>query len=77
MANELKAFVIEQMLDVATYASEEIVEANDLGTFFQQPFAQMRAEKPRPTSHKNALLQMHKTDRFWPKRASVLVAGAT
>ena len=59
MANELKAFVIEQMLDVATHASEEIVEADDLRTFCQQPFAQMRAEKAGATGHKNALLQMH------------------
>ena len=32
MANELEALVIEQMLDIAPGASEEIVEADDFRT---------------------------------------------
>ena len=75
VANELKAFVIEQMLDVATHASEEIVEANDFRTFFQQPFAQMRAEKPGSTCHQNALLKMHQPPSSRPKRIDAILAG--
>ena len=72
VANELKAFVIEQMLDVATHASEEIVETNDLRTFFQQPFAQMRAEKPGSTCHQNTLLKMHQPPSSRPKRIDAI-----
>jgi hypothetical protein len=43
--DEFKMFLFEQMFDVAARTGEKIVEANDVGAFRQQSFAQMRAEK--------------------------------
>ena len=56
VADELEALVIEQMLDIAPGAGEEIVEADDFRALRQQALAQMRAEKTGATGHQNALL---------------------
>ena len=59
MADQLEALVVEQMLDVAPRAGEEIVEADDLRALRQQALAEMRAEKAGAAGDQNTLLQMH------------------
>jgi hypothetical protein len=63
MADQLEVLVIEQVLDVLSGAGEEIVDAEDIGALRQQPFAQMRPEKPGPARHQNAPLKMHTPSR--------------
>jgi hypothetical protein len=60
MADQLEMLVVEQMLDVAARAAEEVVDADDVGAALQQPVAQMRAEEPCTASHQDALLKMHR-----------------
>ena len=45
VAHQLEARVVEQMRDVALGAGEEVVDADDVVAAFEQPVAQMRAEK--------------------------------
>ena len=59
MTNEFEAFVVQQMLDIASGAGEKIVEANDLRPFGQQAFAKVRAQKTGAAGHQNPLLEMH------------------
>jgi hypothetical protein len=56
VANELEAFVIEQMFDVAAGAGEKIIEANDIGALCQKALAQMRTEEAGAAGHQNTLL---------------------
>ena len=59
MADQLEALVIEQVLDVAAGAGEEIVDADDIGALGQQALAQMRAEEAGAAGDQNALFEMH------------------
>ena len=59
MADEFKALVVEQMLDIVPGAGEEIVQADDLRALRQEPFTKVRAQKTRPAGHQYTLLEMH------------------
>jgi hypothetical protein len=48
--------VSEQVLDIATGAREEVVDADDDRPIGEQSFTQMRAKKAGTTSHEDALL---------------------
>ena len=54
VAHQLEAVVVEQVLDVGARAGEEVVEADDLVAFVQQPLAQVRAEETRATGDQNS-----------------------
>ena len=49
------------MIDIATCASEEIIDADDNRSVGQQPFAEMRAKKAGTAGDKHAFLEMHAT----------------
>jgi hypothetical protein len=51
--------VIEQALDIAAGADEEIVDAGDDRPVGQQALTQMRAEKAGATGDQHAFFQMH------------------
>jgi len=51
VADGLKAMVLEQVRNIGACASEIIVDANDIGTIFEQASAQVRAEKTGASSH--------------------------
>lgn len=55
VAQELEARVAVQMLDVTLGSSEEVVEADDLITAFEQTVDEVRTQKARPTSNEDAL----------------------
>ena len=59
VAQELKTFVIEEMLDIAPRPGEEVVDAKDLLPPRKELLAQMRAQKSRTTGNQNAPLKMH------------------
>ena len=59
VTQKLEAFVIEEMLDIAARAGEEIIHAEDLLPPRQQLLAKMRAQKPRASGHQNPPLKMH------------------
>ena len=71
MADEFEAFLANEMLDVATRAGEEIVDADDVRPLLEQPVAQMRAEEAGAAGHHDALLQMHE-----PKAARSKISPA-
>ena len=48
MADEFKALMVEQMLDIVPGACEEIVQADDLRALRQKSFTKVRAKKPDP-----------------------------
>jgi hypothetical protein len=45
VADEFEAFVIEEVLDVALAAGEEVVEADDFVAFVEEAFAEVGAEE--------------------------------
>jgi hypothetical protein len=47
VAEELEAFLADQVLNVAPRAGEKIVDADDFGAVAKQTVAQMRTEKAR------------------------------
>jgi hypothetical protein len=59
VAKELDALVIEQMLYVASCASEEVVDTEHLTTAFKQAVAQMGPEKSGTSRYKNPPFEMH------------------
>jgi hypothetical protein len=59
VAKELEARVIEQMLYVASCASEEVVDTEHLTTAFKQAVAQMGPEKSGTPRYKNPPFEMH------------------
>jgi len=59
MTLQLEMLLIEKMLDILPGASKKIVDAKDVPTLRQEPFAKMRAKKARSASHQYPLLQMH------------------
>jgi hypothetical protein len=52
----LEVLVSEQVLDIATGAREEVVDADDDRLISEQSFTQMRAKKADTTGHEVALL---------------------
>jgi len=59
MAHNLKIRVVEQMPNVSARSCEIIVDANDLGAAKEQPLTKMRADKPCPSCHQHALVEVH------------------
>ena len=53
VTNQLEVGPVEQMHEVRFLAGEEVVEADDVVLLFDQPFAQVRAEKTGATSYQN------------------------
>ena len=56
VTQQLEAFVVEQMRDIALSATEEIVNAHDLAAAAQQALAQVRPEKTSAASHEDSFL---------------------
>ncbi|GAB3323546.1 hypothetical protein [Haliea atlantica] len=54
MSQQLKVGIVEQMRDFITGAGREIVQKNDIMTFIQKPFSQMRSEKASAVSDKDS-----------------------
>jgi hypothetical protein len=48
VTNQLKAMVIEQMIDVAPRAGEEVIDAYDDRTIRKQPLTEVRTEEASP-----------------------------
>ena len=55
MAHQLEARVPEQMRDVVLVAGEEVVDAEHVVAFVDQPVAEMRAEKAGAAGDENSL----------------------
>jgi hypothetical protein len=51
--------VIEQMIDIALRAGEEIVDAYDIPTIREQSLTEMRAEKASPPGDQYARFKVH------------------
>ena len=60
MADQLKALLTDQVLDVAARAGEKIVDTEDLMAASEQGLAKKRADEPGPSGHKNTLTKMHR-----------------
>jgi hypothetical protein len=48
VTDQLKPMVIEQVIDVAPRAGEEVIDAYDDSTIREQPLTEVRAEEARP-----------------------------
>ena len=59
VAHEVEVLVLDEMLDVAPRAGEEIIDAQHIGAFPQQPLAKMRAEEARASGDQHARFKMH------------------
>jgi hypothetical protein len=54
VAHQLEPVVVEQVLDVRAGSGEEIVEADHLVPFLEQPLAEVRSQEPRSSRDENA-----------------------
>jgi hypothetical protein len=52
--------VSAQVLDIRVAACEEVVDAKDVSTFGDQPFAKVGAEEARSTRNEDTFLEMHR-----------------
>ena len=59
VAQQLEALVIEEVLDVASRAGKEIVDAEHLAAALEQPVGEVRPEEAGATRNKNSSLEMH------------------
>ena len=59
--NEWGADVVgsDEMLDVASRPTEEIIHADDIGAAGEKPVTQMRSKKARSAGNQNSLFEMH------------------
>src|SRR5262249_3642865 len=57
--NKLEPMMVEQMINVALRASEEIVDAYDVPTISEQSLTEMRAEKAGSPGNQYACFKMH------------------
>jgi hypothetical protein len=57
--NKFEPMMVEQMINVALRASEEIVQANDIPTISEQSLTEMRTEKAGSASNQYASFKMH------------------
>jgi hypothetical protein len=55
VAHQLETPVVEQMLDIAPCAGEEIVHAKHFRSVFQQTVAEVRTKKSRTSGHQYSL----------------------
>ncbi len=53
MAHQLKERVLKQMEDVSLRPGVEVIDAEDILTFFQKTLAEVRPDKPRPAGHQH------------------------
>jgi hypothetical protein len=58
VAQELKALVIEQMLDVVPRSGEEVVDAENLATGREQTLAEMGAKESSSAANQHAPFEM-------------------
>lgn len=73
MADHLEMTVVHQTIDVPFVSREEIVDADDVISIFQQPFAEMGAEKTASTGDKNVFTAHNippfpSISQFWNER---------
>jgi hypothetical protein len=59
MTNKLKPTVVEQMIDVALRAGEEIIDANDVRAACEQAIKEMRAEEASTPGNQYAHFKIH------------------
>lgn len=59
VAHELEVVVIEQVVDIAFRAGEEVVDANDVRAIREQAIAEVRAEEAGAASNQYARFKMH------------------
>src|SRR5262249_47549483 len=59
VTHELEVVVIEQMLDIALRAGEEIIDANDVGAIREQTIAEVRAEETGASGNQYERFKMH------------------
>ena len=59
VAQQLEALVVEEVLDVASCAGEEVVDAENLAAAFEQPIGEVRPEEAGATRDKDSTLEMH------------------
>jgi hypothetical protein len=62
VAQQFKAPVVQQVLDVLAPAGKKVVEADDLVTRLQHPLAKVRAEKARATRNQYS----HRASKYLP-----------
>ena len=67
VAQQLEALVIEEMLDIAPSAGEEVVARRALGSRARATVAQMRPEEASSAGNENASLKMHRAT-LWSRR---------
>ncbi len=58
VAHDLESLRAQQRFDIAAAAGVEIVDAQHFAPAFEQPFAQMRADKPRTPRYQYAVFQI-------------------
>ena len=59
VAQQLEALVVEEVLDITSGASKEIVDAEPLVAAFEQPIGEMRAEEAGAARDEDSSLEMH------------------
>jgi hypothetical protein len=69
MTNKLKPTVVEQMIDVALRAGEEIIDANDVRAACEQAITEMRAEEASTPGNQYAHFKIHVPAIFTALRA--------
>jgi len=61
VVDELEPVMVQQPIDVSPRTGEEIIDADDVGAFGEQPFAKMRTDKAGAASHQNARFKEHRS----------------
>src|SRR5262245_43762807 len=59
MPDHFEVLMVEQVLDIATRTSEEVIDADDDRSIGEQAFAKMRAEETSTARHQYSLLKVH------------------
>jgi hypothetical protein len=59
VTEKLEPLVVEQMLDITTGASKEVVDAENLETSLKELLGKMRPEKARTAGDQDPSLKMH------------------
>ncbi len=59
VTHQLKALVIAQMLDVTMGTGEEVIGAEYIRIFVEQPLAKMRTKKAGAAGNQHTFLKMH------------------
>jgi hypothetical protein len=59
VTDQLKPMVIEQVIDVAARAGEEVIDAYDDSTIREQPLTEVRTEEARPPGNQYPRFKVH------------------